>query len=162
VAGHVRSALAEQGWQVAKVPGFARKRHMLRALRQDVPASALVSAAAPADAIIIGAGIAGCSMAEALARRGWTLTLLERNGGPAAADAGRGRQPRRAILAGRVCLRSASAAATGWPAATLGQGGNTRTGRRRGRSRPAGRPTPGHAERLCALAGSGCRKKADR
>lgn len=81
VAGHVRSALQAQGWQVAKAPGFARKRHMLRARLQDVSVTA--SAPAPADAIIIGAGIAGCSMAEALARRGWTVTLLERNSAPA-------------------------------------------------------------------------------
>ncbi len=34
-------------------------------------------------AIVIGAGLAGCATAHGLARRGWTVTLLERHAGPA-------------------------------------------------------------------------------
>ena len=78
VAGEVRSALAAQGWQIRKQAGFARKRHMLAG---SLPGTS--SHAAPSHAIVIGAGIAGCSMAEALARRGWQVTLLEQHAAPA-------------------------------------------------------------------------------
>ncbi|HTH93602.1 MAG TPA: bifunctional tRNA (5-methylaminomethyl-2-thiouridine)(34)-methyltransferase MnmD/FAD-dependent 5-carboxymethylaminomethyl-2-thiouridine(34) oxidoreductase MnmC [Rhodocyclaceae bacterium] len=80
VAGDVRTALKNAGWTLQKKAGFARKRHML------VGAHGADAAIAPAEensAVIIGAGIAGCSMAEALARRGWQITLLEKNAGVA-------------------------------------------------------------------------------
>lgn len=84
VAGPVRSALRELGWAIKKKEGYAGKWHMLTAScgnGQTAPAS-------PHDAIVIGAGIAGCSMAEALARRGWNITLLEQNSEPAQAASG--------------------------------------------------------------------------
>lgn len=75
VAGSVRNALKALGWQVKKVEGFAHKRHMLRANFGD----AGTTHAPERSAIVIGAGIAGCSMVEALSRRGWQVTLLERH-----------------------------------------------------------------------------------
>ena len=74
VAGEVRTALSTLDWNVRKTTGFGKKRHMLQGQRGGVR---------PADsssqhAIVIGAGIAGCSTVEALARRGWRVTLIER------------------------------------------------------------------------------------
>ena len=80
VAGKVRTPLKALGWQLRKQPGYAHKWQMLTG---SLNGAAEAAATGPSDAIIIGAGIAGCSMAEALARRGWTITLLERNAAPA-------------------------------------------------------------------------------
>jgi len=44
--------------------------------------------AGPQQAIVVGAGLAGCSCAYALRRRGWQVTLLERGAGVAAAASG--------------------------------------------------------------------------
>ena len=79
VAGDVRTALKELGWTLRKRPGYAHKWQMLTGSL----GGAAAQTSAPTDAIVIGAGIAGCSVAEALARRGWQVTLLERNAQPA-------------------------------------------------------------------------------
>ncbi|MGS2722253.1 bifunctional tRNA (5-methylaminomethyl-2-thiouridine)(34)-methyltransferase MnmD/FAD-dependent 5-carboxymethylaminomethyl-2-thiouridine(34) oxidoreductase MnmC [Porticoccus sp. GXU_MW_L64] len=101
-AGHVRRGLQEVGFQVDKVPGFGRKRDMLRAqmltaptVEQSTdalqPASHNATSAAPwyldintktqsKQATVVGGGIAGCSAALALAKRGWQVTLIERHG----------------------------------------------------------------------------------
>ncbi len=104
VAGAVRQKLAAAGFSVQKLPGFGRKREMLYAtLTQpeepavkaasikdfyaDAPWLRLPAAVAPATqghAIVIGAGLAGCSTARSLAARGWRVTVLER--GPRAAS----------------------------------------------------------------------------
>lgn len=77
VAGLVRRGLTEAGFVVERVPGFGGKRQMLvgrvaRAARPLYPPS-------PAEqhAIVIGAGLAGCSVTSALARRGWRVTLVD-------------------------------------------------------------------------------------
>jgi tRNA 5-methylaminomethyl-2-thiouridine biosynthesis bifunctional protein len=41
-------------------------------------AAAAASDTATADAIVVGAGLAGCAMADALVRRGWRVTVIER------------------------------------------------------------------------------------
>lgn len=82
VAGNVRTPLKALGWQLRKQPGYAHKWQMLTGTLNSA-AEDSEAPGGPSDAIIIGAGIAGCSMAEALARRGWTITLLERNAAPA-------------------------------------------------------------------------------
>ena len=87
-AGHVRRGLATAGFQVNKVPGFGRKRESLAGVIDaapvppestftpwDLPATANVR---PASALIIGAGLAGCSLARALALRGIDVQLLDR------------------------------------------------------------------------------------
>jgi tRNA 5-methylaminomethyl-2-thiouridine biosynthesis bifunctional protein len=79
VAGPVRTALQELGWAVAKRPGYAHKWQMLTASRRDRPAPCTP----PSRAIVVGAGVAGCSVTEALARRGWRISLIERNPEPA-------------------------------------------------------------------------------
>lgn len=79
VAGEVRTALKELGWTLRKRPGYAHKWQMLTGSR----GGSATETKTPTDAIVIGAGISGCSVAEALARRGWQVTLLDRNAQPA-------------------------------------------------------------------------------
>ena len=77
----VRDALAAGGFEVGLREGFGTKRHMLvaryaprfRTRRHDPPSPY----AGVREAIVIGAGLAGCSSALALARRGWQVALLE-------------------------------------------------------------------------------------
>ncbi|MCV6604839.1 MAG: bifunctional tRNA (5-methylaminomethyl-2-thiouridine)(34)-methyltransferase MnmD/FAD-dependent 5-carboxymethylaminomethyl-2-thiouridine(34) oxidoreductase MnmC [Porticoccaceae bacterium] len=100
-AGHVRRALQTVGFEMEKVAGFGSKREMLRGQmktapdvkqpkKELTPASHNAAIAAPwyldtnpapkrKKATVIGGGIAGCSAAHALARRGWRVTLIERH-----------------------------------------------------------------------------------
>jgi tRNA 5-methylaminomethyl-2-thiouridine biosynthesis bifunctional protein len=80
VAGEIRSALKAQGWTLKKRPGFAHKWQMLTGKRSEMPVPPKYAAQT---AIVVGAGIAGCSIAEALARRGYEVTLIERQTEPA-------------------------------------------------------------------------------
>ena len=73
----VRQGLEAAGFVVEKCPGFGRKREMLRgsyAPRRPQPAA---SAPGSRHAIVIGAGIAGAAVSERLARRGWSIDLIE-------------------------------------------------------------------------------------
>ena len=101
-AGIVKRGLQAAGFHVTKVPGFGHKREMLTGQipattatvnkEPMTPASARRNAAyeapwyltdakpaRPKTAIVIGGGIAGCSTANALARRGIEVTLIERH-----------------------------------------------------------------------------------
>lgn len=85
-AGDVRRGLQEAGFNVEKVPGFGRKREMLRGELTSPPAApwrAPWYAPPPpmktGTAAVIGGGIAGASTAAALTRRGWQVTLIERH-----------------------------------------------------------------------------------
>ncbi len=83
VAGAVRRALADAGFDVTKRPGFGGKRDCLSARwfgNADVREL-------PRTAIVIGAGVAGASAARQLARRGIDVTVLERER-PAAGGSG--------------------------------------------------------------------------
>lgn len=94
VAGAVRQALQEAGFSVERKPGFGHKKERLEAalmpLSQrergwgegEMPKSPAKSAA------IIGAGIAGASLAHALTQRGWQVTLIERHPGSAMGASG--------------------------------------------------------------------------
>jgi tRNA 5-methylaminomethyl-2-thiouridine biosynthesis bifunctional protein len=83
----VRDALAGCGFAVERRPGFGHKREMLAARfeprwkvrRHDPP----LSREGDRQAIVIGAGLAGCSAAQALARRGWQVDVLDVAEGPA-------------------------------------------------------------------------------
>lgn len=90
-AGAVRRGLVEVGFTVSKMAGFAGKREMLRG-EFTGPAPAAVGEpwfCHPAPftgkrtAAVIGAGLAGASIANALASRGWQVTLVERHPLPA-------------------------------------------------------------------------------
>lgn len=76
-AGFVRRGLAEQGFSVQKAAGFGLKREMLFG---QFAGESTLSAAKPVNTtIVIGAGIAGCATAYALAQKGVHVTLIERH-----------------------------------------------------------------------------------
>ena len=86
--GDVRRGLQAAGFDMRKVSGYGRKRHMLtgRMARTTEPAwQAPWYARPPASphaerhALVIGAGLAGCCTAYSLARRGWQVTVVERH-----------------------------------------------------------------------------------
>ena len=103
VAGQVRRDLQAAGFICAKQTGFGQKREMLTAYFQPAtgtrkplelawfslpPVPSLASTHTKHQighqtdsktATVIGAGIAGCQIAYALARRGWQVHLLERH-----------------------------------------------------------------------------------
>ncbi|MBK6286999.1 MAG: bifunctional tRNA (5-methylaminomethyl-2-thiouridine)(34)-methyltransferase MnmD/FAD-dependent 5-carboxymethylaminomethyl-2-thiouridine(34) oxidoreductase MnmC [Gammaproteobacteria bacterium] len=94
-AAPVRDALTAHGFTVRKIPGFGRKRDMISAHRDQRAAPMTpVARSTPwhiamhprtneRSALVIGAGIAGCTAALALARRGWEVSVLESADGPA-------------------------------------------------------------------------------
>lgn len=82
-AGVVKRALQGSGFQISKVKGFGRKRHMLTAIRSadtwlenDIEND--TQSLQPPHTIIIGAGVSGLMMAWSLARRGIKVTLLDK------------------------------------------------------------------------------------
>ncbi|WP_083627809.1 bifunctional tRNA (5-methylaminomethyl-2-thiouridine)(34)-methyltransferase MnmD/FAD-dependent 5-carboxymethylaminomethyl-2-thiouridine(34) oxidoreductase MnmC [Salinicola sp. MH3R3-1] len=91
-AGFVRRGLAAAGFRWRKVPGFGRKREMLRGERDETPHPGpraatpwfqpppVGFASAASHIAVIGGGIAGTSVAAALARRGSQVTLIDRAG----------------------------------------------------------------------------------
>ena len=86
VAGEVRRSLQDAGFQLEKSPGFGGKREMLRgrfaaSRKRPLPRQ-------PGHAMVIGAGLAGCSTAYALARRGWQVTVIDRHPAPARGASG--------------------------------------------------------------------------
>lgn len=90
--GKVRRDLIAAGFDMQKVKGHGRKRHMLSGTLQQpvaLPWTPPWFARPPAmrkgrTAIVVGAGLAGCCTAFALARRGWQVTVIERH--PSAAQ----------------------------------------------------------------------------
>lgn len=88
-AGQVRRGLQQVGFQIEKSPGYGRKRECLRGafegstgrsvtsahhLRWDITRAGAIR---PASVLVLGGGLAGCTTAAALARRGVAVTLLE-------------------------------------------------------------------------------------
>ncbi|MDD0843141.1 bifunctional tRNA (5-methylaminomethyl-2-thiouridine)(34)-methyltransferase MnmD/FAD-dependent 5-carboxymethylaminomethyl-2-thiouridine(34) oxidoreductase MnmC [Pseudomonas sp. Gutcm_11s] len=84
-AGFVRRGLVAAGFAVKRRPGHGKKWEMLSGPYQgDAQPSAKPWHARPPladrrEALVIGAGLAGCSTAASLAARGWRVTLLERH-----------------------------------------------------------------------------------
>jgi tRNA 5-methylaminomethyl-2-thiouridine biosynthesis bifunctional protein len=85
-AGFVRRGLIAAGFAVIRVKGFGHKREMLAGPFQAEPVQRPTPwFARPAlttgerQAVVIGAGLAGCATAASLAARGWRVTLLERH-----------------------------------------------------------------------------------
>ena len=89
-AGEVRRGLSEAGFSVTKAAGYGPKReicygHLLQAPppRPEPPATPWHrhNPIQPADrhAIVLGAGLAGATVAAALARRGWHITVHDEN-----------------------------------------------------------------------------------
>ena len=74
VSGNVRRGLEEAGFALERRPGFGGKREMLAGHRADAPAT---DPGQPRRALVIGAGVAGTSVAERLAARGWQITVID-------------------------------------------------------------------------------------
>jgi tRNA 5-methylaminomethyl-2-thiouridine biosynthesis bifunctional protein len=88
-AGQVRRNLVDAGFEVERAPGFGRKRECLRghitnAAGASEPATdtpwdiVRADTSTPASALVVGGGLAGCTVAAALSRRGIAVTLLEK------------------------------------------------------------------------------------
>lgn len=88
-AGAVRRGLEAVGFAMARRPGFGTKReHLVGTFTGQGAADAPPWVARPAGvrprtALVVGAGIAGAATADALGRRGWQVTVLDRNAAPA-------------------------------------------------------------------------------
>jgi tRNA 5-methylaminomethyl-2-thiouridine biosynthesis bifunctional protein len=86
-AGFVRRGLQEAGFDARKAPGFGTKRDMTVAQFPTHWRTRRGPAEAPSwserHAIVLGGGLAGCAVAERLAARGWRITLIDANDGPA-------------------------------------------------------------------------------
>lgn len=101
--GRVRRALIAAGFEMAKVPGYGRKREMLagqfkpenldQGIDQDLDQESALShagnesSASPSDepsrsVAIVGAGIAGALLARNLAERGLQVTVVDSEDGP--------------------------------------------------------------------------------
>lgn len=88
VAGAVRQGLQAAGFTVERKPGFGHKKERLEAtFAGNSPAQSHDNPASKT-AAIIGAGIAGSSLAHALCKSGWQVTLIERHPGPAQGASG--------------------------------------------------------------------------
>tara|TARA_B110000858_G_scaffold198006_1_gene261988 strand:+ start:7831 stop:9810 length:1980 start_codon:yes stop_codon:yes gene_type:complete len=102
VAGKVRSALNSAGFEVNKIEGFGRKRHSLFATMPAVTHAEKETAQGLKNpwlvlpkpqfrgktAVIIGAGLAGCSSAHSLASRGWKVTVVDAGSSAASGASG--------------------------------------------------------------------------
>lgn len=76
-AGFVRRALQQAGFKVERKKGFGRKREMLVAEFAGQWEPARIK---PRQVAVIGAGLAGCTTARALAELGCTVTLYDGRG----------------------------------------------------------------------------------
>ncbi|MGC1509531.1 bifunctional tRNA (5-methylaminomethyl-2-thiouridine)(34)-methyltransferase MnmC2/FAD-dependent 5-carboxymethylaminomethyl-2-thiouridine(34) oxidoreductase MnmC1 [Ketobacter sp.] len=89
-AGEVKRGLRRAGFQVERCPGYGRKRHILRGRFGQSPGKPTTAPAeqkpwfqfryTPQTArriAVIGAGLAGSSVARKMAERGWDVTILE-------------------------------------------------------------------------------------
>ena len=86
VAGDVRRRLASADFQLERRPGFGGKRDMLVGRRVGLPKPA--GTRSSRRIAVIGAGIAGASIAHALAGRGHMVTVIDAAAGPAAGASG--------------------------------------------------------------------------
>lgn len=82
-AGAVRRALTEGGFEVDKTPGYGRKRHMLTARLREAPGNPgphAMTEPPPRQVTVVGAGIAGATLAFQLAARGMAVRVIEATG----------------------------------------------------------------------------------
>lgn len=87
-ASQVRQTLTQLGFCVSKDNGFANKREMLYGIWPHEAQHRGIKSyfqlpqhnqRKPQHAIIVGAGLAGCTTAWSLAQRNWSVTLLDKN-----------------------------------------------------------------------------------
>ncbi|WP_237044359.1 bifunctional tRNA (5-methylaminomethyl-2-thiouridine)(34)-methyltransferase MnmD/FAD-dependent 5-carboxymethylaminomethyl-2-thiouridine(34) oxidoreductase MnmC [Aquipseudomonas alcaligenes] len=83
--GKVRRDLIEAGFAMRRAPGYGKKWEILcgrfegHAPAAEKPWHARPPRPEAREALVIGAGLAGCATAASLAARGWQVTLLERH-----------------------------------------------------------------------------------
>ena len=77
VSADLRRNLAVAGFDCEKRPGNSTKRELLHGRRQAAQASPLTQPEPARQALVIGAGLAGTSVAARLAARGWQVTLID-------------------------------------------------------------------------------------
>ncbi len=85
-AGFVREGLADAGFVVEKATGFGNKKHMLKGIipiiQQKIPDKPWFRIpkfiSSSKNAIIIGGGLAGTSIAFSLSQKGFNVTIIER------------------------------------------------------------------------------------
>ena len=100
-AGIVKRGLAEAGFSIEKVPGFGKKREMIKGVKSDTQPTPVAThykaplawacsapTPTPTKVAVIGAGLAGCTTAAALAKRGLQVHLYDRHPAPAAEASG--------------------------------------------------------------------------
>ncbi len=73
-AGVVKRGLAGAGFEVERREGFGGKRHRLIAR---MPGESAAQRTRRGRAIVVGAGFAGCTVARALAERGWSAIVVD-------------------------------------------------------------------------------------
>lgn len=86
-AGVVKQGLQKAGFKVTKKPGYGSKRDMVVAEFECLPPThgkrctpwhvSQPPTVKSKRALVLGAGLAGCYMAYALANRGWSVTLID-------------------------------------------------------------------------------------
>ena len=89
--GDVRRDLAQCGFDMEKADGLPPKRHSLKgtfAPAWEPKGQRPVNAVTPAQCVVVGAGLAGASVAASLARRGWQVTVLDAAAAPAGGASG--------------------------------------------------------------------------
>lgn len=94
--GDVRRGLQAAGFDMRKVKGYGRKREMLCGRLPSPPQATWTppwyqrpdTPSGERSALVVGSGLAGCSTAFALARRGWQVTVIERHATAAAEASG--------------------------------------------------------------------------
>ena len=87
-AASFRAGLVTAGFEVQPAPGATRARYAPTFMPRRAVGRPVVAPAAERRVLIVGAGLAGCAAASALADRGWHSTLLERHGGLAEEGSG--------------------------------------------------------------------------
>jgi tRNA 5-methylaminomethyl-2-thiouridine biosynthesis bifunctional protein len=85
-AGDVRRGLIAAGFTMKRLPGLGKKWEIMRGEYTGAPSAPgkpwfafPPQVPGPRQALVIGAGLAGCATAASLAARGWQVTLLERH-----------------------------------------------------------------------------------
>ncbi|MDH4263192.1 MAG: bifunctional tRNA (5-methylaminomethyl-2-thiouridine)(34)-methyltransferase MnmD/FAD-dependent 5-carboxymethylaminomethyl-2-thiouridine(34) oxidoreductase MnmC [Spirochaetia bacterium] len=90
-AGHVRRKLQSSGFDVTKMDGFGKKRQMITAKMNNEPVRSSKKLIIKPwyylrnknyknkNITIIGAGLSGCAVADAFAKRNWNVSLIDQN-----------------------------------------------------------------------------------
>lgn len=75
--GELRRDLDDAGFDVRRAPGYGGKWHMTMGQVRDAGGRVASPAVTQRHAVIVGAGLAGAGIAQALAGRGWRITVLD-------------------------------------------------------------------------------------